>query len=102
MNSGRSARPDIGERLVDRRKSVARVGIINSLDTVGTVVPIRAIKTLVTNTKNALVTAVTDSVMHAIAAGAHLDMDTVRHLSTLYGRGKPVLRMMAMGILGEA
>ena len=81
---------------------MARVSVLNSLDAVGTVVPIRAIKTLMTNTKNALVTAVTDSVVHAVAARAHLDMNTVRHLSALYGRGKTVLRMVAMGILGEA
>jgi hypothetical protein len=102
MNSCRSAEANIRERLVDRRKSVARMADLDILDAVGTVVPIRAIETLVANAKDVLVTAVTNSVVHVVTSRAHLDFNMVRHLDALYGRGETVLGVVAMGVLGKA
>jgi hypothetical protein len=102
MNSCRSAEANIRERLVDRRKSVARMADLDILDAVGTVVPIRAIETLVANAKDVLVTAVTNSVVHVVTSRAHLDFNMVRHLGALYGRGETVLGVVAMGVLGKA
>jgi hypothetical protein len=102
VNSCWSTEADIRERLVDRRKSVARVTGPDSLDAVGTVVPIRAIKTLVANAKDVLVAAITNSVMHVVASRAHLDFDVARHLGPLHSRGETVLGVVTMRVLSKA
>tara|TARA_R110002003_G_scaffold1005_3_gene21980 strand:- start:17553 stop:18035 length:483 start_codon:yes stop_codon:yes gene_type:complete len=51
----------LGQRLINGHKSVARMDVLRTLDTVGAVVPVWAVQALVTDTVYELVTTIADS-----------------------------------------
>lgn len=72
------------------------------LSTIRTVVPIRAVQTLVADTTNVVVAPVADSIVADIAAGVQASHDRSVKDSAPNCRGKAVLRVMAMLVLSEA
>jgi hypothetical protein len=102
MDGRRSSDPNVSELLIDWHKSVAVVSDLGRQHASGAEVPVRAVQALVADTRNVLVTAITDSVVEVVAARLHLGSDVVRHLGVLDSRDKTVLGMVTMSVLGEA
>jgi hypothetical protein len=94
--------PDISEWLIDRRKSVARVDDLHRLDASRTVVPVRTVEALVTDTCDVLVAAIANGVVHMVTAWAHLGCNMMGHFGSLDSGGKSVLGVMAVLVLSEA
>jgi hypothetical protein len=96
------ASTDISEWLIDRRKSVARVDDLHRLDASRTVIPVRTVEALVTDTCDVLVAAIANGVVYMVTAWAHLGCNMMGHLGSLDSGGKSVLGVMAVLVLSEA
>jgi hypothetical protein len=95
------AKADIFKWFVDWGESVTRVDNPDGLHASRTIIPVRAVEALVTNTCNVVVTAITYGVMRVVTAWVHLGCDIGGHLGALDSGCKTVLGVMPVSILGE-
>lgn len=93
---------DISNWLIDGHKSVARVNEVSIDDAAAAVVPVRAVKALVADTVDILVTAITDCVVASIAAGCKKLLSNFVKLHVLLGTLECMLGVVTMLVLDEA
>jgi hypothetical protein len=93
---------DIGERFVDRNKSMLGMHEACVGNAIRTVVPVGAVQALVADTADELVAAIADRVMMLVSARGKLGGNVVGNNAPFDGGNEAVLGMMAVGILGEA
>lgn len=103
---GQSAgdRANVGrlEWLVDRNEPMAGMNKLGRLVAGRAIVPVRALKALVPNTADVLLTAIADSVVELVAARSKTALHLRLGTSPGYHRGKGVLGVMSVAILGKA
>jgi hypothetical protein len=90
------------EGLIDWSKSVTRVNEAGIGHAGVAIIPVRTVKTLVTDTIDVLVAPIAKSVMPLVAASLQTILDLIQEESSFHRRNKHVLRVMAMNVFGEA
>ena len=102
QNTGRTTNATIEKRLVDINEAVVRVDEGGILVALSAVVPVGAVKTLVANTADILVAAVTNSIVDHITPRRQVSSDRGFQDGAWYGGGKPMLGVVAMLAFDEA
>lgn len=89
----------LSKGLIDRHETMLGVGFAAILMACRAIIPVRAIKALVADTSNVLITAITDGLMNLVTTRSKFRRDGLRHASASDGGSESVARVVAVNSL---